>query len=209
MSKYKKYDLFIISIDKIFTDDEGNTRYKIKGFNTLMFDDNGLDKLLKNDNSVYDEGYKQAVEDIFTIIDYCNIANKYNLSKIIIDKNKFTNKLYSNDLLKDIDIEYIKTDANDIRLIRKNNHLDTIVTNNTKLVIGDEIFIENKDGNHRGKRAIVLDYNPVNKDILYLDSEYHTGTIILEADKKEYYIEKTGRHFDNINEAMLSLKDSI
>ena len=50
MGKYKKYDLFIISIDKIFTDDEGNTRYKIKGFNTLMFDDNGLDKLLKNDN---------------------------------------------------------------------------------------------------------------------------------------------------------------
>lgn len=53
MSKYEVNDKFIIEIAEVCTTDrrksteEGHTLYRVKGFNSLVFDDNGLDKLKK------------------------------------------------------------------------------------------------------------------------------------------------------------------
>lgn len=41
---YKVGDKFIIEIDEIF-ENKGKTLYRIKGFNSLVFDKNGLNKL--------------------------------------------------------------------------------------------------------------------------------------------------------------------
>ena len=46
MSKYNVGDKFIVEIDKVFdTDSEGKSIYKIKGFDSLVMTDFGLDKL--------------------------------------------------------------------------------------------------------------------------------------------------------------------
>lgn len=45
MATYKKGDKFIIEIEDIYHTSNGDIRYKMTGFNTLMFDKNGLDKL--------------------------------------------------------------------------------------------------------------------------------------------------------------------
>ena len=45
MSKYKVGDKFIIEIADVFEAATSEPLYKIKGFNSLVFDKNGLDKL--------------------------------------------------------------------------------------------------------------------------------------------------------------------
>lgn len=46
MSKYEVGDKFIIEIDKKYITRDGNVLYKVFGFNSLVFDDNGLNKLI-------------------------------------------------------------------------------------------------------------------------------------------------------------------
>lgn len=45
MSKYKVGDKFEIEIAQVIESVGGNTLYRIKGFNALIFDDHGLNKL--------------------------------------------------------------------------------------------------------------------------------------------------------------------
>lgn len=47
MSNYKVGDKFEIEIDSEFVDENDNKLYRIKGFNSLVFDNNGLNKLKK------------------------------------------------------------------------------------------------------------------------------------------------------------------
>lgn len=42
---YKKGDKFIVEVDSVFTNDKGTRLYRIKGFNSLIFDECGLNKL--------------------------------------------------------------------------------------------------------------------------------------------------------------------
>lgn len=65
MSKYKEGDKFIIEIAEVTIQKNGTPRYFIKGFNTLVFDDNGLDRLETQD-SLYDffNDYIQEVKRI-------------------------------------------------------------------------------------------------------------------------------------------------
>lgn len=43
--KYRPGDRFVIEVESVLTGDDGKPLYKIKGFNALVFDDNGLDRL--------------------------------------------------------------------------------------------------------------------------------------------------------------------
>lgn len=66
MSKYSVGQKFIIEIGAERLGDP--TLYRIKGFNTLVFDDNGLDRLEQVNNSVtlrdaYDEGFEKGLEE--------------------------------------------------------------------------------------------------------------------------------------------------
>lgn len=72
MSKYKLGDKFVIEIGTILG---GGGKYLIKGFNTLCFDDNGLDRLDRIDRysaegvwragykTGYDKGYAEGIEE--------------------------------------------------------------------------------------------------------------------------------------------------
>lgn len=52
MSKYNVGDKFVIEIDKVFdTDSEGKSIYKIKGFDSLVMTDFGLDKLKESEQN--------------------------------------------------------------------------------------------------------------------------------------------------------------
>ena len=60
MSKYNVGDKFVIEIDEVFRNDEDDIiheeeLYRIKGFRSLVFDDNGLDKLQKYNGSTISE----------------------------------------------------------------------------------------------------------------------------------------------------------
>jgi hypothetical protein len=66
MSKYKAGDKFVIEIGAERLGDP--ILYRIKGFNTLVFDDNGLDRLEQVNGGptlrdAYDEGYKKGLRD--------------------------------------------------------------------------------------------------------------------------------------------------
>lgn len=80
MSKYKKGDKFVIEIDKELGTNENGSIYKIKGFNALVFDDFGLDKLEKIERKSDDirigdivvpipGHYKEGVESTVLTID--------------------------------------------------------------------------------------------------------------------------------------------
>ena len=78
MGKYKVGDKFVIEIEGIYENVLSNTfevdiskqLYRIKGFESLVFDKNGLDKLENAKNSLpvpYSEAYKQGMNDAWDI----------------------------------------------------------------------------------------------------------------------------------------------
>lgn len=79
MGKYKVGDKFIIEIEKIYEsslkgidvfEDMEEPLYKIKGFNSLVFDKNGLDKLEKTKQTLpipYSEAYEKGMNDTWDI----------------------------------------------------------------------------------------------------------------------------------------------
>lgn len=69
---YKKGDKFVIEIDRVFLDDARDTvLYAIQGFNALVFDRRGLDRLSRLVNGVdkfsehrgYGRGYSEGIEE--------------------------------------------------------------------------------------------------------------------------------------------------
>lgn len=73
MMKYNKGDKFIIEIDEIFENSEDGIiheekLYRIKGFRSLVFDDNGLDKLQKCETELsWDEAYIKGLNDAWEL----------------------------------------------------------------------------------------------------------------------------------------------
>ena len=64
----EKGDRFIIEIDDIFRDEHGKPLYRIKGFNSLVFDEVGIEKLKKYDKikerkAAHDLGYEHGLEE--------------------------------------------------------------------------------------------------------------------------------------------------
>lgn len=69
---YKKGDKFVIEIDRVFLDDAGDAvLYAIQGFDALVFDRYGLDRLSQLVNGVdkfsehrgYGRGYSEGIEE--------------------------------------------------------------------------------------------------------------------------------------------------
>lgn len=67
MSNVKIGDTFTIEIDRVYKDDTGRTLYGVKGFNALVFDDVGIDKLkhLKKENIYIEEEVEQIRKEEF------------------------------------------------------------------------------------------------------------------------------------------------
>lgn len=64
MSKYKAGDKFIIEIGQVGHVHLGVDRYYIKGFNTLVFDDNGLNKLEPADTKSIAETFADYIDEV-------------------------------------------------------------------------------------------------------------------------------------------------
>lgn len=53
-------DKFVIEVGEIIPDKNGKPLYKIKGFNTLVFDDVGISRLMKKSNLTGPEAIRKA-----------------------------------------------------------------------------------------------------------------------------------------------------
>lgn len=101
MSKYDIKDKFIIKIGHIAEDDVIGSRYYIKGFDTLVFDDKGLDRLEEYDTSgiedtAYHQGYLRGLNDAWETA-----------KKIVL--NRIDGGLYDKDLIKIFSVGNIDT----------------------------------------------------------------------------------------------------
>lgn len=95
----QKGDKFIIEVGDVVKDSNGKKYAKIKGFNTLMFDDQGIDKLKRlesyprfidlNSEMSYNLGYNKGLEQGWllaqrlaetTIHDLCQMGLYYHLN---------------------------------------------------------------------------------------------------------------------------------
>ena len=70
MQKYNAGDKFVIEIEEVFTGDllrnkPIEERYRIRGFNTLMFDSNGLDKLERLDSDYVNENFGELQDESY------------------------------------------------------------------------------------------------------------------------------------------------
>ena len=96
MSEYKVGDKFVIEIGEVYNNGlpfNGKSTpcdlYRIEGFNSLVFDENGLDRLNRLDSDyvneyfgeLQDEAYKQgmrdALKDSFNVGDVVKVKNGY------------------------------------------------------------------------------------------------------------------------------------
>ena len=65
-TKYSVGDKFVLQIGEVFVGQYGNTLYRMKGFNSLVFDEYGLDKLKETSSAekLIEEYAEKRVEDL-------------------------------------------------------------------------------------------------------------------------------------------------
>lgn len=68
MSNYKVGDKFEIEIDSEFVDENDNELYRIKGFNSLVFDEKGLNKLKRIGEHQNIKGVKASELPVDTVV---------------------------------------------------------------------------------------------------------------------------------------------
>lgn len=185
---YEVGDKFIIEIDKIYanTTNHGCEKvYRIKGFNSLVFDEYGLDKLEKYDcNKEFTSGksdgmemcekyYQQGLNDAW------EAAKKISNFDLIENLNEcfgtnFVAKVYEN---------YTAAEA-----ISKIKDYEEQKKTKKDIKVGDEVI--NKD-----RKGIVIDTFSLNFDnnkeqFVVVLFGAHVSSLCLKE------VEKTGKHFD-------------
>lgn len=89
----KKGDKFIIEIDDVFANTAGSQLYRIKGFNSLVFDSTGINKLRPFDQNFLEHvGYTRGLKEAW------NASRKIECEIPIADLNK----IFKSDLPGDI-----------------------------------------------------------------------------------------------------------
>ena len=166
MSKYKTGDKFVIEIGAERLGDP--ILYRIKGFNTLVFDDNGLDKLERYDadakaNADYNSGYEDGLRDA------------WECEKRIYDMTgKERKECFCRDSLYQLMTELTASEA-----IAK---LKEYEAKQAEIKVGDEIINE-------GDKGVVTCVNRDVCDVIWFD-----GSVNEAFEKRN--LRKTGRHYD-------------
>lgn len=184
-------DRFIIEIGAIadvqgFGADNNNidTLYKVKGFNSLVFDDNGIKKLAKvNDlkdevKEAYKKGYAKAMEDIQEAVRTL-LAMDYNDKALY-----FGGSLITVEILSEFDVREIV------------ERLEAYKKEQSEIRVGDEVEVIDF-----GCEAVVTCTNKHLKSVFVL---YTDGSTDEFTDRTK--LKKTGRHFDEVEKLIEILK---
>lgn len=182
-ASYKEGDKFIIEIeDTVYTDNKD--LHIIKGFNALVFDDNGLDKLEKVEpHDTYAESYNEG------IIEGRNEA--WEAVKKVTDMNQ-------NERLK---VFGASTMTSILAFNTMTELFDKLAAYEAKkkaeeeeINVGDEIIISDQ------RRVVTRVYD--NGDMVTLNE---CGMPDVLYNRRSRVVEKTGRHFDQIEELLTVL----
>lgn len=168
MSKYSVGQKFVIEIGHGIVDPLYGARYFIKGFNTLVFDDNGLDRLERYDadakaNADYNSGYEDGLRDAW------ECAKKV----AMYDVNIY--EIFGTIILKRV------WDMNPSEAIDK---LKEYEAKQSEIKVGDEVI-------NSGDKGVVTRANSICNvcGVMWFD-----GSVSEELEKK--FLRKTGRHYD-------------
>ena len=168
MSKYKVGDAFVIKVGHGTVDPLYGARYFIKGFNTLVFDDGGLDRLERYDadakaNADYNAGYEDGLKDAW------ECARK----AAMYDVNIY--EVFGTTILKRV------WDMNPSEAVAK---LKEYEAKQSEIKVGDEVT-----GAEGGKGIITH----IREDKMYILWEDGSAGEFIDAEK---WFKKTGRHYD-------------
>lgn len=189
---------FIIEIGEVFKGAEsGKTRYRIKGFDSLVFDDNGLKRLTKaKDNSMYctgfsegkdagyHEGYSEGASDMFE-----------NLKEFLFMSER------------DKEIFFGTSDTDKLRKLSAAEFAHTIKNFaeyrcRDEIKVGDEVLSSDADENIKG---IVLAVNPYpGRELTVL---HYSGELC--SDQNKAFWRKTGKHFDILKKVLNAVKGNV
>ena len=169
MSKYKVGDKFIIEIKHGIVDPLYGARYFIKGFNTIVFDDFGLDQLKRFDadakaNADYNSGYEDGMQRAWECAR--RIAN-FDIG----EKHTWFGEYYTNNVFE-------KFSASEAE-----NRIAKYEAKQAEIKIGDEVRVDNQN-------CVVLMLDAAGDYCLLRED----GNIYPSMRKNR--MTKTGRHYD-------------
>lgn len=149
----EKGDKFIIEIDEVFRSENGKQLYKIKGFNSLVFDEVGIEKLNKYDKikerkAAHDLGYEHGLEEAWAAAG--KIENEIPIADL--------NKIFKSDLPGDIYSNFAPSRA--MEIIRRYEK-----EKESAVAIGD--VVTHKD---TGKNCVVFN--------IYKEQELNAGKCV-------------------------------
>ena len=179
---------YIIEVEDECTED----LYRVKGFETLVFNEAGLKKLEPVSNALqhgYDEGYQDGLNDAWELA-----------KKIILPMEcheVFTgedlNDIFGMSGYKNVMSTFSASEA----LAKFQEYEEARKKAEAEIKVGDEVIVPN------GKRCVVTGFNRGdNKWILCIDENGDCGPNYHEKTD----LKKTGRHFPQIEEVLKQMK---
>lgn len=181
MSEYNVGDKFIVEIDSIYND-ELKELYKVKGFNSLVFDDNGLDKLEKYDEvnerlelieELKQEEYNRGLNDVWVLVNRMLSSTGY---------DGFTKKEF-NEIFGKKGLIHVLENEKPQEVLAKVEAYDN---EHNEVKVGDVITTPNGVVEYLVLR---VEYNP--RRILHVTNTRNGTVGTLTGDVK-----KTGKHMD-------------
>ena len=197
----KAGDKYVIEIEEVIRRNGAPQIARIKGFNTLVFDQYGLDKSEPYEND-WEKAYRKGYEDGIADGNICDgtFAEKVNIA--------YQNGL--NDLKGALsDKHYLKANfgtSNWLKII-EDFEPDKIVSEwlewkNADIKVGDEVVIKYNRERDIGKKAVV---SKVSDNGMYNIVFENGKTVCLDR----CFIAKTGRHFDAIAEVLSQMQEGV
>lgn len=214
MSNYKEGDKFIIEIGHGTVDPLYGARYYIKGFNTLVFDDNGLERLEQVNcatlRDIYDGGFEKGLEEGRNEKD-CN-ACRATYAKANADYNagyedglceawecaKTIANYNAGEIYDRFGVRFMAEVLDKFSASEAENRIVEHEAKQNEIKIGDEVRIDNQ-------LCVVLTLNTAGNYCLLRGD----GKIYIYPSTKKNRMTKTGRHYyiDRILEQMKGADD--
>lgn len=199
-------DKFVLEIEEIYDTDIHNgikspaKLYRMKGFNSLVFDENGLHKLqtykTKNEGDVYEIGFRHGIASMYsTMKDFIRMYLRSDNKQL---SDYFgVNAKYGENVLDKIFAELSSQEFMD----RVNHYYE-------RIIIGDEIRnVDTKDKMY----VIYIDYDSCDKTYYYYGMAETNGdeTFVNFNKWRKDQVEKTGKHNETVEKGLIQAFEEI